>query len=68
MKWVNVGVAHWNTDLIQSFSWSGGRLAVWWLGDDEQPETNRDPDRKMYHALCKALGVRPVEVAENGKS
>ena len=67
MKWARVGLSHWNTDLIQAFSWSDGRLAVWWLGDAEQPETYRDPARESYLSLCRALGVRPVEVGADGK-
>ena len=68
MKWANVGTAHWNTNLIQAFSWSEGRLDVWWLGEDGKPDTYRDPNREKYHAVCRALGLRPLEVAENGKS
>ena len=67
MKWALVGIAHFNTDLIQAFSWAAGRLSIWWLGDPEGPETYRDPDRKHYLSLCRALGLRPVGVEANGE-
>ena len=66
MKWVNVGGAHWNTDLIQAFSWSQGRLCVYWHGEVENPDIYKDPDRVMYNRLCMALGVAPVEVGSDG--
>ena len=61
MKWAQVGKAHFNTDLIQAFYWDAGRLVVHWLGDPEQPECYKDPERVGYLRLCQALGVRPVE-------
>ena len=68
MKWAIVGSAHWNTDLIKAFTWSDGRLAVWWLGEAEGPEIIKDRDRALYLSLCRALGVAPVEVVADGKS
>lgn len=68
MKWVTVGTSHWNTDLIQAFSWAGGRLFVCWHGEAESnPESCEDPDRAMYNRLCLCLGVAPVEVDPDGK-
>ena len=67
MRWFRVGSSHWNANHIQAFSWSNGRLAVWWLGDAEQPETYKDPDGVLYLSLCHALGVAPAEVAADGK-
>lgn len=69
MKWITVGSAHWNTDLIQAFSWSAGRLLVWWQGvtEKEGPEIYTDPDGAMYNQLCLRIGVRPLEVGPGGK-
>lgn len=67
MKWATLGKAHFNTDLIQAFSWSGGKLQVWWHGEPEGPEFYEDPDRVMYNRLCLALGIAPVEGAADGE-
>ena len=61
MKWALVGKSHWNTDRINAFTWSDGRLAVWWCDIDESPEIYPDHNRALYNQLCKALGVSPVE-------
>lgn len=68
MKWVTLGKAHWNTDRIQSFHWSEGRLYVYWQGEAESnPDTYRDPDRAQYIRLCRGLGIAPVEVAADAE-
>lgn len=67
MKWVKIGTAHWNTDLIKAFSYSGGRLLVWWLGEAEGPETFPDRDRELYTQLCRGLGLAPLEVSADGE-
>lgn len=66
MKWVRVGKAHFNTALIQAFTWSAGHLLVWWHGE-EGPEWYADPDRAYYLNLCCILGVRPVEEDADGE-
>lgn len=68
MKWVQVGIAHFNTDLILAFNWSGGTLFIWWLGEPEGPDSYKDPDRIFYNRLCRTLGVRPVEADPLGEN
>ena len=66
MKWVTVGTAHWNTDLIPAFLWRGGMLSIWWQGEAEtNPDVYKDPDRAQYKRLCLARGV--AEVSADGK-
>lgn len=60
MKWVQVNRAHFNTALICSFYWSGGKLFVYFVGEDE-PDYYDDPKRENYLRLCRTLGVRPLE-------
>ena len=68
MNWVRVGKAYFNTDLIESFYWTLGKLWVHWLGEGAA-ERYEDPDRENYLRLCRRLGVRPVEEDEvNGES
>lgn len=66
MKWARVKMAHWNTDLIKAFHWSAGRLRVWWLSEPDV-DVYDDPDRERYEALCRILGVLPVEVDDSGQ-
>lgn len=66
MKWVLVARTHINTDLVQAFFWTEGQLTIWVVADDVSMKF-RDPDRALYLKLCRALGVRPVEEAADGK-
>lgn len=59
MKWVQINNAHFNTNLICSFHWTGGKLWIWFIGD-ESAARYEDPKRENYIRLCRALGVAPI--------
>lgn len=67
MKWVTIGNAHWNTDLVKAFSWGAGKLLVWWEDEPEGPEYYKDPTGLLYRSMCRCLGIVPQEVAANGE-
>lgn len=67
MKWAQVNKAHFNLDLILAFHWRGGKLFIYWLGEDG-PDTYPDPDRSNYMSLCLAAGVAPLKEDADGKS
>lgn len=59
MRFARVNDAHFNINLMMSFYWSGGKLFIYWLGE-EGPDTYPDKDRTNYLRLCRAAGVSPI--------
>lgn len=66
MKWINTNRGHLNTDLMQAFYWSRGKLWVHWLGEDS-PESYDDPNRETYTNLCLRLLLKPIEEGSYGQ-
>lgn len=67
MRFARVNDAHFNISLMMSFYWCGGKLFIYWVGEDG-PDTYPDPDRSNYMSLCLAAGVAPIEEDADGKS
>lgn len=67
MKWVQINKAFFNTDLIQAFYWSNGKLYVDWLGEPERDYYD-DPKQENYRRLCARLALRPEEGGKDGKN
>lgn len=67
MKMARVNNAHFNLDLMLSFYWRGGKLFIYWLGEDS-PDTYEDRDRTNYLRLCRAARVKPIGGDADGKS
>lgn len=59
MRFARVNNAHFNINLMQSFYWCGGKLFIYWSGE-EGPDTYPDEDRTNYLSLCRAAGVAPI--------
>lgn len=67
MRFARVNDAHFNTGLMMSFYWCGGKLFIYWVGEDG-PDTYPDPHRFNYSRLCLAAGVAPIKEDADGKS
>lgn len=60
MQWVTVEGTHINTNNVQSFFCQRGRLLINLVGASTTLKWD-DPDRELYLALCRQLGIRPDE-------
>ena len=60
MKWALIGKRHVNMNNVDAFMWENGILFLGYSGDPEVAEFD-DPDRELYHKLCRQQGIRPYE-------